>query len=134
MSTWQLLKSPGVARVLGIYNYVMLLAFTFTAVFPVFQYTPIELGGLGFTPGLIAATTGLNGASQAVFLLLIFSKLHKRFGTIGILNICAVAWPIFFATPPIFYLMLRSGLDKLFWSTCAPILVIGSGVAMAFSK
>lgn len=134
LSTWQLLKSPGVARVLVISNYVMLLAFTFTAVFPVFQYTPVELGGLGFTPGLIAAVTGLNGVSQAVFLLLIFSKLHKHFGTIGILWTCAVAWPIFFALCPMFHVMLEHHLDKLLWWSGPPILVVGSGVAMAFSK
>ena len=134
MSTWQLLKYPGVTRVLVIYNYVMLLAFTLTAVFPVFQYTPVELGGLGFSPGLIAACTGLNGASQATWLLLIFSRLHKRFGTARILYGCAIAWPIFFATSPVFNFILRHGLRVLFWFTGPPLLVFGSGISMAFSE
>ncbi|KAL6702727.1 hypothetical protein ACN47E_001009 [Coniothyrium glycines] len=133
MSTWQLLKYPGVTRVLVIYNYTMLLAYTFTAVYPVFQYTPVELGGLGFVPGLIAATTGLNGASQATWLLLIFPKLHRRFGTIRILYGCAIAWPIFFAASPMFNFLLRHSLKVVLWSTLPPTVVLGSGVAMAFT-
>lgn len=134
MSAWQLIKQPGVTPVLLIYNYVMLLAFTLTAVFPVFQYTPIELGGLGFSPGIIAACTGLNGASQAAWLLIAFPKLHKRVGTGRILWYCAIAWPIFFAVSPLFHFILAYGYKTLFWSAGPPLLILGSGVAMSFSK
>jgi hypothetical protein len=134
MSTWELIKYPGVTPVLLIYNYVMLMAYTFTAVFPVNQYTPIALGGLGFSPGLIAACTGLNGASQAAWLLLVFPVLHKRVGTGRVLWICAIAWPVLFAAAPVFNLVLRYGLRTLFWSTGPPVIVLFSGVSMAFSK
>lgn len=133
MSTWQLFNYPGVARVVLIYNYVMLLAFTYTAVNPVFAYTPIELGGLSFTPELIAAATALAGASQATWLLLIFPRLHKRVGTGRVLFYCACAWPIFFASSVVFNTLLRHGLRAAFWATAPPTLVLGSGVAMAFS-
>ncbi|KZM21345.1 uncharacterized protein EKO05_0008868 [Ascochyta rabiei] len=133
MTIWQLIKSPGVARVLLINNYVMLLAFTFTAVNPVFLYTPIRLGGIGFPPELIAATIGLSGASQAVWLLLIFPSLHKRVGTGQILRFCARAWPIFFAIHPCFNLLLRHGQKTAFWTLAPPALALGSGVAMAFT-
>jgi len=96
MSTWELVKYPGVMRVLVVYNYVMLMAFTFTAVFPVAQYTPISMGGLGFTTELIAACTALNGASQAAWLLIAFPLLHKRIGTGRVLWLCASAWPVLF--------------------------------------
>jgi hypothetical protein len=134
MSTWKLIKYPGVTPVLLIYNYVSLMAYTFTAVFPVTQYTPIDLGGLGFSPGLIAACTGLNGASQAAWLLLVFPFLHKRVGTGKVLWMCAIAWPILFAAAPVLNLFLRHGLRTLFWSTGPPFIVLFSGVSMAFSK
>ncbi|KAF2855015.1 MFS general substrate transporter [Plenodomus tracheiphilus IPT5] len=133
MSSWQLIRRPGVTPVLLVYNYVMLLAFTLTAVFPVFQYTPVDLGGLGFSPAIIAACTGLNGASQAIWLLLAFPKLHRRFGTGRILWFCAIAWPIFFAMCPMYHFLLAYGYKILFWSTGPPMLVLGSGVAMAFT-
>jgi hypothetical protein len=47
MSTWELLKHPGIPQVLITYNYVMLLAFAFTAAYPVFLYEPVRLGGIG---------------------------------------------------------------------------------------
>lgn len=133
MTTWQLLKFPGVARVILIYNYVMLLAFTFTAVNAVFLYTPISLGGIGFSPELIAATLGLSGASQAAWLLLVFPVIHKRAGTGQVLRLCAWAWPIFFAIHPCFNLLLRNGQKIAFWTIAPPALAIGSGVAMAFT-
>ncbi|KAL5117091.1 hypothetical protein ACEQ8H_005050 [Pleosporales sp. CAS-2024a] len=134
MSTWQLLKFPGVARVILIYNYIMMLAFTFTAVNPVFMYTPVRLGGLGFSPEVIAAATALVGAAQAAWLLLVFPRLHRRMGTGRILFFCALAWPIFFACNPVFNSLLRHHLTKLFWATAPLTIVLGSGVSMAFTS
>jgi hypothetical protein len=134
MSTWQLFNFPGVARVVFIYNYVMMLAFTFTAVNPVFMYTPVHLGGMGFSPELIAAFTALAGASQAAWLLLVLPRLHQRVGTGRILFYCACAWPIFFALNVAFNFLLRHHLKTAFWASAPPALVLGSGVAMSFSK
>jgi hypothetical protein len=112
----------------------MLLAFTFTAVFPVAQYTPISLGGLEFSAGFIAACTALNGASQAVWLLVVFPVLHKRLGTGRLLMCCAVVWPVLFAAAPFENAVLRYvGRGAVFWATGTPVLVLGSGVSMAFS-
>lgn len=134
MSVWELIKYPGVTPVLVVYNYVMLLALTFTAVFPVAQYTPVDLGGLGFTPGLIAACTGLNGVSQAAWLLIIFPALHKRLGTSRILWLCALVWPVLFVLAPVSNFLLRYGQNVIFWATVPPVLVLASGVSMAFSE
>jgi hypothetical protein len=134
MSTWQLLSFPGVARVILIYNYVMLLAFTLTAVNPVFLYTPVRLGGIGFTPELIAAVTAVGGLSQAIWLLLVFPRLHKRVGTGRVLFYCACVWPVFFASTVVFNVLLRHDLKAAFWTLAPLVLVCGSGVAMAFSS
>jgi hypothetical protein len=133
MSTWELIKYPGVMRVLIIYNYVMLMAFTFTAVFPVAQYIPVDMGGLGFTAELIAACTALNGVSQAAWLLIVFPILHKRVGTGRVLWLCASFWPVLFIVGPVYNLFLRYGYTKVFWITGPPIIVLASGVSMAFS-
>jgi hypothetical protein len=133
MTTWQLLRFPGVARVVLIYNYIILLAFTFTAVCPVYYYTPVELGGLGFSPEGIAVGTALAGLSQAIWLILVFPRLHKRIGTGRVLFYCACAWPIFFASAVLFNIMLRHYLITAFWATGPLTLVVGSGAAMAFT-
>jgi hypothetical protein len=134
MSTWELIKYPGVARVLVIYNYIAILAFTYTAVNPVFLYTPVSLGGIGFQPELIAGAIGLNGVSQALWILLIFAPLQRRINTGGILRLCAAAWPFFFALHPLCHFLRRWDLPALFWAVGPVGLAVGSGVAMAFSK
>jgi MFS family permease len=111
----------------------MLLAFTYTAVSPVYFYEPIALGGLGFTPVGIAVATAVAGLSQAIWLLVVFPRLHKRIGTGRVLFCCACAWPISFASCAVFNMLRRHGLDTVFWAMAPPSLVVWSGVAMAFT-
>ncbi|KAF2471162.1 MFS general substrate transporter [Lindgomyces ingoldianus] len=133
MSTWELLKYPGVAQVCIIYIYILLLAFAFTAGDPVFLYTPIDMGGIGFPASLIAAALALGGFSQAFWLLFVFPPLHKRIGTGGIFRLCAACWPFFFAVSPICNVFLRHNLKALFWAVGPLVTAVGSGVAMAFT-
>lgn len=134
MSTWELLKFPGVAKVLLINSYIMTLAFGYTAVVTVFLFTPVDLGGIGFSPALIAAVVGLNGMSQALWLLLAFPPLQHRIGTGGVFRLCAAGWPLFFAIHPLCNLFLRHHLQTLFWILGPVNCVVGSSVAMAFSR
>ncbi|ORY10531.1 major facilitator superfamily domain-containing protein [Clohesyomyces aquaticus] len=133
MSTWELLKHPGVGQVILIYTYVLLLAFAFTAVQPVFLYEPIRYGGVGFSPALIAAAFALGGMSQALWLLLVFPPLQERIGTGGVLRLCATVWPFFFLTSPVCNFLLRHDLNAAFWSIGPLASAVGSGVAMAFT-
>jgi hypothetical protein len=133
MTMWELVNAPGVARVILIFEYVGVLAFTFTAVNPVNLYTPVYLGGIGFSPELIGAVIGFSGLSQAAWLLLVFPPLHKRIGTGQVLRLTAWAWPVFFAVNPLFNLLLRHGQEIAFWVIAPPTLALGSGVAMAFT-
>ncbi|KAJ4348080.1 uncharacterized protein N0V89_009452 [Didymosphaeria variabile] len=133
MTTWELIKYPGVAKVMLIYNYCMLLAFAFTAAFPVFMYTPINLGGLGLSPKWISVFMAIGGLAQAFWLLVVFPPLHKRIGTGGLLKFNAFIWPIFFAIDPICNILLRHGLKVPFWILFPFSNIFGSSVAMAFT-
>ncbi|KAF3003074.1 hypothetical protein E8E13_007573 [Curvularia kusanoi] len=129
----QLLNFPGVIRVLAVNQYIALLAFTFTAVNPVFLHVPVVLGGLGLSDELIAAVIGFSGASQAAWLLLVFPALHKRLGSGQVLRLAACVWPLFFAMHPLFNVLLRFDEKVAFWVMAPPALALGSGVAMAFT-
>lgn len=156
MSTRELLKSPGVPVVLLLYGYVMLLGFAYTAgssrstilphqsnqlisatsllVAPVFYFTDIALGGYGFSPLQISLFMALGGLAQSIWLLIAFPPLQRRFGTGGVLRGCAVVWPILYFTVAAGNLFLRQAWDLVFWIVAPTSLVIGSGVAMAFSE
>jgi hypothetical protein len=133
MSTWQLLKTPGIPFVLSLYSYLMILAFSYTAVVPVFLFTPIRLSGFGFSPLYISIFMAVGGLSQSTWLLVIFPLLQGRFGTGGVLRACAVAYPFFFAAFPAASLLLQRDLTTFFWTLVPVGLIFGSGVAMSFT-
>ncbi|KIW26241.1 uncharacterized protein PV07_09354 [Cladophialophora immunda] len=133
MSILALLRSPNVPITLYIYAHIMLLAFSYTAILPVFFFTPVHLGGFGFSPFLISLFMGLGGLSQSLWLLIAFPWLQARWGTKRVMVLCATAYPVFFALYPVCNLLLRHHVMAAFW-TIAPIsLAFGSGVAMSFT-
>ncbi|KAJ5907721.1 hypothetical protein N7495_000403 [Penicillium taxi] len=136
LTTWQLLKSPGVTIVIYVYGHIMTLAFAYTAIIPVFWFTRVDLGGFSFTPLQISLMMGLNGAAQAIWLLLVFPFLQHRIGSNGVIRLCAIAYPFFFIACPFGNLLLRLGTDasiKAFWITMPVMLAIGCGVSMSFT-
>jgi MFS family permease len=136
MSTRDLLTSPGVGSALYIYGNLMVLAFAFTAIVPVFWFTPIKFGGYGFTPLQISLMMGLNGAAQATWLLLVFPPLERRIGSKGVIRLCGYAYPAFFMLLPMGNVLLRRGTDasvNAFWIFMPTVLVLGCGVSMSFT-
>ena len=159
MSTPELIRSPGVSVVLLTYGHIMLLAFAYTAgrfehsvlypfnhgvksvayfnsvlVCPVFYFTAVSLGGYGFSPLQISLFMALAGLSQAVWILLAFPPLQRRFGTGDVLRGCAVGWPILFFVAALGNFFLRQNWKLAFWIVGPISIAIGSGISMAFSK
>ncbi|KAI1147977.1 major facilitator superfamily transporter [Nemania diffusa] len=135
-STRALVASPGVAVVLYNYAHVMLLAFAYTAVVPVFWATRVALGGLGFTPLLISAFLAVTGVSQSLWLLAVFPPLQRRIGTNGVMRLCGVAYPFFLGLQPLLNALLRLGTkggDVAFWVFAPTLLTMGPGVSMSFT-
>ncbi len=133
MSTWEVIKAPGVLPVVYIFTHTMLLGLAFTSIFPVFMFTQSSLGGFGFSIQRISITMAAAGASQALWILVAFPPLQRRFSTGWVLRACAYAWPLFFAFFPLGNEFLRRGW-KIPFRILVPINTIGgSGVSMAFT-
>ncbi|KAH6898231.1 major facilitator superfamily domain-containing protein [Thelonectria olida] len=135
LSTWELLKAPGVGVVLWIYGHVMFLAFAFTALIPVVLFTPVSLGGAGLTTPQISIFMAIQGGSQSAWMLLAFPALQKRLGTKGIMKACGNVYPFFFFSYIILSQLLRSGTHAAmvsFWTIGPIVAVVTPGVAMAF--
>lgn len=136
LSIWQMLRWPGVGWVIWTYGHFMFLAFAFTAIIPVLLYTPINLGGLGFSSFEISVYMAVQGASQALWLLLAFPPLQHRLGTKGILRVCAIAYPFFFPGYIVLNALLQNGSSAAlvwFWIAAFIVAVLGPGVSMAFT-
>jgi MFS family permease len=136
LSSWDLLTSPGVGIVIYTYGHLMVLAFAWTAIVPVFWFTPVHLGGYGFTPLQISLMMGLNGAAQAAWLLLIFPPLQRKIGSNGVIRLCASVYPVVFMLMPIGNVLLRNGNNAaidVFWVFVPVTVIIGCGVSMSFT-
>ncbi|GAB7359752.1 hypothetical protein MBLNU230_g6924t1 [Neophaeotheca triangularis] len=133
MSTWDVLKAPGVPIVLFIYGYSAFIGLSYTAVSPVFLFTSIERGGFKFSPQWISIFLAVAGASQALWMLLIFPPLQQRTSTGFVLRACAVAWPLFFVSFPVLNEFLRRGWTTPFWIVGPIALVLASGVSMSYA-
>ncbi|KAL7943539.1 major facilitator superfamily domain-containing protein [Trichoderma barbatum] len=136
LSTFELLKAPGVAVVIWVYTHVMFLAFAFTAILPVLLFTPIDLGGAGFSSFHISLWMAIQGASQASWLIFAFPFLQRRLGTKGSMTACITAYPLFFFGFVVMNMLLRAGTDSAtaaYWAVAFFVAVIGPGVSMAFT-
>ncbi|KAI1812788.1 major facilitator superfamily transporter [Poronia punctata] len=136
LSTRELVKSPGVGMVLYNYGHVMLLAYAYTAIGPVFWATSPKLGGLGFKPLQISLFMGLTGLSQAIWLLIFFPPLQRRLGTNGVMRACGAAYPFFMLAMPFLNVIRRPGThasDIIFYIIAPILLSVGPGVSMAFT-
>jgi hypothetical protein len=77
---------------------------------------------------------GVIGFSQAFWMLVVFAPMHRRFGTIGLMRICAIGWPVGFTIMPIaLVLVRRRGDEASFWTLGILAQMFSSGVSMAFS-
>lgn len=116
----------------------MLPSFPFTyadrPVSPVFWFTGVELGGYGFSPRQISLFLGGIGISQAIWLLTVFPLLQRKFGTGNVLRGCYAAYPLFITSLPLCNILLRHNWTTAFWIVAPVCQIVGSGVAMGFSK
>ncbi|KAF3075517.1 putative peptide/nitrate transporter [Trichoderma lentiforme] len=136
LSTRELLKAPGVGVVIWVYTHVMFLAFAFTAILPVLLYTPIKLGGVGFSAFQISLWMATQGAAQAAWLVIAFPFLQRRIGTKGSMAACVAAYPFFFAGYVLMNFLLRADTESAmaaFWVVAPIVAVVGPGVSMAFT-
>jgi hypothetical protein len=88
-----------------------------TALLPLFFAMPVEIDGLGFDPQIIGYFLGVHGVGTALFNVLCFVKIVRRFG---------VKWTFFgaislflplFVLMPIMNLCARTwGIGKLVWT------------------
>ncbi|KZO96933.1 MFS general substrate transporter [Calocera viscosa TUFC12733] len=128
-----ILSAPGVWIVLAIFQMGWFIGNAYTVTVPIFLYTPVELGGVGFEPTMISAWMVVTGLSQAAWLLIIFAPLQHRFGTGNVMRGCS--WLRLFVLTGFacLNLLLRHGNVAGFW-TLAPFCIVGAtGVTMIYT-
>ncbi|EGX89100.1 Major facilitator superfamily transporter [Cordyceps militaris CM01] len=137
LSMRELLMAPQVAITIWVYTHFMLLAFAVTAVTPVFLFTPVAIGGTGFSSSQISVYMAVTGASQAFWLIFAFPVLQRRWGTKDLLKACATAYQFFFGGIVLVSILLRSGSTSALawaWAVGGCLAILGPGVSMGFTS
>jgi hypothetical protein len=128
------LTHPGVPFVLATTAWTMMLGFAFTAVIPIFWFTPRHLGGFGWLPCQISIFFALTGATQAVWLLIVFPRLQRRWGTNAIWRRAAFSYPVGYTSLILIALARRHGLvDAAFYPLCIVFTLAGGAMALPFT-
>lgn len=110
-TTSQIMTAPRVPRAMLLFIQVMLLTFSCVAIFPIVLYTNVDIGGFGFSTAQSTMYITFQGISETVWLLAIFPALHRKVGTIGIIRLCAAAFPCLFAAHILMNALLRDGSE-----------------------
>lgn len=113
-SVWSVLTAP-LASLFVSQVFFCLLVEAFFAVFPLYSFTPIELGGLGLTE----AEIGVQMACRAVIFLSILSLyplIEKRIGVLRAYQIAMLSWPCTIVILPTLNMIARRGGEgTLLW-------------------
>jgi MFS family permease len=76
----QSLLTPGVVTAIANHTMISFLGISFMALLPLFLSTPVDLGGIGFTPSSIGWYLALFGIMNGGFQALFFAKIVDRLG------------------------------------------------------
>ena len=133
---WHLYRQPKVSLSLLAWSQSVLLGSYFIAIVPLALYTPINAGGLSFNAPQISLYLGAQAAGQSVWLILAFPRLSRRCGPTGILQSCAVLYPILFASFIAMNALLRDGGASalaVFWVVTCISTLLGPYVFTSFA-
>lgn len=133
LSSWELLRSPGVGPVLFMYGWNSLIGLGFTAVIPVFWFTPPKHGGYGFDELHESVFLALAGLSQALWILLVFPTWQRRRGTGSVLYVCWHLYPFLILIHPLGSILRRNGQEPAFWVVAVLAQLVTSANAMTYS-
>jgi len=115
------------------YAFLSLVDITFRAVYPVFLFTPIHLGGLGLPTSTIGTILSMYGAFNGIFQVFYFARIHEYLGSkktfiVGISS----ALPAFVCFPLMSHLARAQGMTLLVWGIATFQILISIGLSFSY--
>ncbi|WVQ82645.1 hypothetical protein IAT38_004777 [Cryptococcus sp. DSM 104549] len=119
--------SPKMIRMLAIFGWTVTVVFSQNALFPLYLFTPIELGGQDQTPPQIAAYMAVASLTQGLWLLLVLPRLDRWLGTKRTFKLVSACFPIVMTLPIIANALARGN------SMLGSNLILGAYVGIGTS-
>lgn len=113
-----LLSISQIQRILLSYAFLALISVSLDAVLVLFLYTPIHLGGVGFSSDSTGILLSINGLGGAIVQILLFPPLQHRFGTLRLYQLSMFAFPLSIVFLPLANIIARtntSNTNTIIW-------------------
>jgi len=106
--TFRSVLTPHVISILTSFTTLMMVSETLFALYPIFAFTPVQSGGLGLSEAAIGMHLAIRAANN-ILVMLLFSPLQRRVGTVRTYQISMAIWPFAFMFFPVLNLMAKKG-------------------------
>ncbi|OCF73960.1 hypothetical protein I204_05808 [Kwoniella mangroviensis CBS 8886] len=119
---------------LGIYGWAVTVVFCIYALFPLYLFTPVAIGGQSKNPPQIASYGAANGLCQGLWLLIGLPRFDRWLGTKRTFVIVSSMFPIFILLPALANAFARSDHWLLSQLSLGAFVTIGSSGNMTFTS
>jgi hypothetical protein len=126
--------TPQLIKALAIFSWTVTVIFCLNALFPLYLFTPIALGGQDKTPRQIAQVGATSACFQAFWLLQIMPRLDRRLGTRKLFILIASFLPVQMMNPVIANVLARRGQRTASLVIIGVYASAGQFVNMSFSE
>ncbi|WRT64295.1 uncharacterized protein IL334_001226 [Kwoniella shivajii] len=119
---------------LGVYGWGVTVVFCIGALFPLYLFTPIPIGGQSKTPPQIASLGAANGLFQGLWLLIALPRFDRWLGTKKTFIIVSSVFPLFMLLPAMANAFARTDHLLLSQLTLGAYVIFGSAGNMTFTS
>jgi hypothetical protein len=121
-------------QMLVIFGWTVTVIFCLNALFPLYLFTPVSLGGMDKTPPQIARINASSACFQGLWLLIAMPRLDRWLGTRKLFNIIAAMLPLQMLNPIIANALVRKGHSRAAMIFIGSYATVGQLVNMSFSE
>lgn len=132
-SALALLRDPPLRLLMYSFTLLSLEAISYQALLPLFFFTPVPLGGLGFTEAQIGSALSLRGIATIGVQLFAFAPLVTWMGATRLYRILIALYVPTFLLLPVLNVLARAGSPMLEWVGVGVVLWLGAVSNMAFA-
>ncbi|KAF8905972.1 major facilitator superfamily domain-containing protein [Gymnopilus junonius] len=110
ISVFYLLRNPVIRSLCISGTALCFTATAFDAVFVLYCYTPIQLGGLDFSASQIGYALAIAGIASVLLQIIFLPTLLTHIRHARLYNLCMMFWPLTYLTLPVLNLIARGGM------------------------
>lgn len=126
------LMTRHISLIIFSFGVLSLLGIGISALLPLFCFTPVDHGGLGFKAKTIGNVISQRSVTVLVIQMVAFPWFQKRVGTTRLFKWLMTLWVPTMLLLPLCNLAARMGNDLLMWAGLYLFMIVGSLAGMAF--